>query len=152
LLEDQHLALRGVFRLVDDDQLGHMRLQSAVPRFSACEGPLEHLGPELGADTDSVLRDVLRLSCTDLEGLRQLRHLNGGPYPAYRSSEQPRGAAAWRLRGASGARSRPACRAPSAIKSRPAGFATGLSAVHDALARKASRFWRVMIRRRPTLR
>ena len=59
LLGDPQLRARGVYPSVPDQELGSMRVQAPVPRFSATPGTVTHLGPPLGADNAEVYRQLL---------------------------------------------------------------------------------------------
>jgi crotonobetainyl-CoA:carnitine CoA-transferase CaiB-like acyl-CoA transferase len=69
LIDDpQYQALNSVISLPDED-LGTVRMQNLPFRMSAGAGAVKHGGRRLGQDTDSVLRDVLGMSETDLQSL-----------------------------------------------------------------------------------
>ncbi|WP_172832422.1 CaiB/BaiF CoA transferase family protein [Mycobacterium asiaticum] len=72
LLADEHLKHREVFVVIDDDELGPMTVQAAVPRFSSVPARLEHLGPRLGEHNAAVYKDLLGLSQTDIDTLRTM--------------------------------------------------------------------------------
>jgi crotonobetainyl-CoA:carnitine CoA-transferase CaiB-like acyl-CoA transferase len=61
LLDDPQLQARGIYPSVADPELGSMRIQAPVPRFSATPGTVTRLGPPLGADNAEVYRDLLGL-------------------------------------------------------------------------------------------
>ena len=61
LLDDPQLRARGVYQPVDDPDLGSMRVQAPVPRFSATPGTVTHLGPRLGEHNAEVYRELLGL-------------------------------------------------------------------------------------------
>jgi FMN-dependent oxidoreductase (nitrilotriacetate monooxygenase family) len=69
LLADPHLAARGTFVTMDDDQLGAVRVQSPTTRLSATPGRIDHLGPPVGAHNHEVWTDLVGLSADDLERL-----------------------------------------------------------------------------------
>ena len=71
LLADPQLRARNVYRTMADPELGRMTVQAPVPRLSATPGRLDHLGPALGQHTDEVLGELLDLSDTDLNFLRE---------------------------------------------------------------------------------
>ncbi|GAA2849804.1 CoA transferase [Pseudonocardia halophobica] len=62
LLADPQLQARGVFPQVADPDLGAMRVQAPVPRFSATPGGIDHLGPGLGEHNDEIYGGLLGLS------------------------------------------------------------------------------------------
>ena len=70
---DPQVAAREAIVTVDDDELGPVRMQGVVPRFSRTPGRVVRAGPALGENNDDVYRDVLGLSPADIEGLRARR-------------------------------------------------------------------------------
>lgn len=58
LLEDPHVRARGSFEAFDDPVLGTLRIPAVTARFSRTPGRVRHLGPDLGADTDELLREI----------------------------------------------------------------------------------------------
>ena len=70
---DPQVAAREAIVTVDDDELGPVRMQGVVPRFSRTPGRVVRAGPALGENNDDVYRDVLGLSPADIEGLRTRR-------------------------------------------------------------------------------
>ncbi|MEV0685373.1 CoA transferase [Nocardia sp. NPDC050378] len=71
LVQDEQLRHREVFVPVDDDELGTMTVQAPVPRFSAAQGRVAHLGPRLGAHNTEVYGELLGLSGDDIDDLRR---------------------------------------------------------------------------------
>jgi crotonobetainyl-CoA:carnitine CoA-transferase CaiB-like acyl-CoA transferase len=69
LMADPHLQARGVYPALPDPDLGSMRVQGPVPRFSATPGRVEHLGAPLGAHNDEVYRGLLGLDEPTLQAL-----------------------------------------------------------------------------------
>jgi crotonobetainyl-CoA:carnitine CoA-transferase CaiB-like acyl-CoA transferase len=59
LLADEHLRARGFFVHVDDPDLGAVTVQAPVAQMSATPARIDHLGRALGADNDSVYRELL---------------------------------------------------------------------------------------------
>ncbi|MEU4657410.1 CoA transferase [Streptomyces sp. NPDC023723] len=70
-LEDPQLRARNVYPAVPDPELGSMRVQAPVPRFSTTPGRIEHLGPTLGEHNDEVYGDLLGLDGDRLGALRE---------------------------------------------------------------------------------
>jgi crotonobetainyl-CoA:carnitine CoA-transferase CaiB-like acyl-CoA transferase len=70
LLADPQLAARNVYPAYPDPDVGQMRVQAPVPRFSETPGEVRHLGPALGEHTEEVYRRLLGL---DDERLAELR-------------------------------------------------------------------------------
>ena len=61
LLADPQMQARGVYAAHPDPDLGSMRIQGPVPRFSGTPGRVEHLGPALGEHNDEIYLDLLGL-------------------------------------------------------------------------------------------
>jgi crotonobetainyl-CoA:carnitine CoA-transferase CaiB-like acyl-CoA transferase len=61
LLNDPQLQARGIYPSVGDQELGSMRVQAPVPRFSVTPGTVTHLGPRLGEHNAEVYRELLGL-------------------------------------------------------------------------------------------
>ena len=71
LLGDTQLRARGIYQPVDDPELGSMRIQGPVPRFSATPGTVSHLGPPLGEHNAEVYGELLGLDGGRLAELRE---------------------------------------------------------------------------------
>jgi crotonobetainyl-CoA:carnitine CoA-transferase CaiB-like acyl-CoA transferase len=59
IYRDPQFAARGMLQQVPHPTLGHTTQAGIVPRLSATPGRIRHTGPDLGADTAAVRRDVL---------------------------------------------------------------------------------------------
>jgi crotonobetainyl-CoA:carnitine CoA-transferase CaiB-like acyl-CoA transferase len=70
---DPHVAAREAIVTVDDDELGPVRMQGVVPRFSRTPGRVARAGPALGENNDDVYANLLGLSPADIAGLRERR-------------------------------------------------------------------------------
>lgn len=71
IFADPHFAARDTIVRVAQDDIGPVAVPAPLPRLSATPGRIDHLGPRLGADTDTVLRDVLKMTEETLTDLRQ---------------------------------------------------------------------------------
>ena len=71
LMQDPHIQARGTFLSVPDDDLESVRVQAPVARMSQTPGVVRHLGRGVGADNDEVLGEMLGLTSTDLQVLRE---------------------------------------------------------------------------------
>ncbi|MCE3556359.1 CoA transferase [Pseudonocardia sp. RS11V-5] len=71
LLADPQLQARGVFPRMPDPDLGTMRVQAPVPRFSVTPGGIDHLGPGIGEHNDEVYGELLGLSAERRAALRE---------------------------------------------------------------------------------
>jgi crotonobetainyl-CoA:carnitine CoA-transferase CaiB-like acyl-CoA transferase len=69
LLADPQMQARGVFPRIPDPDLGSMRVQAPVPRFSATPGRIDHLGPGIGEHNDEVYGGLLGLSADERDRL-----------------------------------------------------------------------------------
>jgi crotonobetainyl-CoA:carnitine CoA-transferase CaiB-like acyl-CoA transferase len=70
---DPHVKAREAIVAVDDGELGTVRMQGVVPRFSRTPGKVARAAPALGEHNDAVYRDLLGLSPAEIEGLRERR-------------------------------------------------------------------------------
>jgi crotonobetainyl-CoA:carnitine CoA-transferase CaiB-like acyl-CoA transferase len=71
LLDDPQLQARNVYPSIEDPELGSMRVQGPVPRFSATSGRITHLGPRLGEHNAEVYGELLGLDNGRLAELRE---------------------------------------------------------------------------------
>lgn len=71
LLADPHLQARGVYPSLPDAELGSMRVQGPVPRFSVTPGRIDHLGPALGEHNDEIYGGLLGLAADQRRELRE---------------------------------------------------------------------------------
>jgi crotonobetainyl-CoA:carnitine CoA-transferase CaiB-like acyl-CoA transferase len=71
LLNDPQLRARDAYPSIPDAELGSMRVQAPVPRFSATPGRVAHLGPRLGEHNTEVYGELLGLDTEGLQGLRE---------------------------------------------------------------------------------
>jgi len=69
LVADEQLQHRGVFVSVDDRELGAMKVQAPVPKFSESPGRVEHLGPALGQHNAEVYGEILGLTASEIDDL-----------------------------------------------------------------------------------
>jgi len=69
LVADEQLQHRGVFVTVDDRELGAMKVQAPVPKFSESPGRVEHLGPALGEHNAEVYGEILGLTTSEIDEL-----------------------------------------------------------------------------------
>lgn len=71
MLEDAHMRERGSLVEVETEGYGPVTMQSAFPVFSETPGGVRWAGRSLGADTESVLMEVLQLSVERVAELRR---------------------------------------------------------------------------------
>ena len=70
MIEDPHFTAREAIISVPHPVFGQVRMQNAFPKLSATPGKVRWPGPDLGAHTDEVLKDVAGLSVEAIAGLR----------------------------------------------------------------------------------
>jgi crotonobetainyl-CoA:carnitine CoA-transferase CaiB-like acyl-CoA transferase len=76
LASDEHLLQRGFFPQVEHPEVGH-RLHTGIPwTMSGTPCNVQRAAPLFGADTESVLRNVLELSDAEIKRLRDSGALN----------------------------------------------------------------------------
>ncbi len=71
IFEDEHFIARGNLAHIVDDELGDVVVPGVVPTLSATPGRIDNLGPTLGNATDQVMRELLGMTATELQRLRQ---------------------------------------------------------------------------------
>lgn len=69
---DPHFKARQAIVTIADPELGDIRMQGVVPRFSATPGSVKRAGPPVGADND-VIYGALGLASDDIRRLRSAR-------------------------------------------------------------------------------
>jgi crotonobetainyl-CoA:carnitine CoA-transferase CaiB-like acyl-CoA transferase len=67
---DPHFQARETIVAVPDAELGSLRMQNVVPRFSRTPGAIARTGPALGADNDEIYGDWLGLAPAEIARLR----------------------------------------------------------------------------------
>jgi crotonobetainyl-CoA:carnitine CoA-transferase CaiB-like acyl-CoA transferase len=70
LLADEHLLARGTFPVIDDPDLGPVRVQAPVAQLTETPGGIVHLGQALGAENDAVYGELLGLGADRIAELR----------------------------------------------------------------------------------
>jgi crotonobetainyl-CoA:carnitine CoA-transferase CaiB-like acyl-CoA transferase len=58
IYQDPHYAARDMIVRVPHPQLGHTSQVGIVPKLSRTPGSIRSTGPDIGADTDQVLREL----------------------------------------------------------------------------------------------
>ena len=71
LFDDPHVRATDMIVPVADPELGELRMQGVVPRFSRTPGAVHRSGPALGADNDEVYGGRLGLSADEIAALRE---------------------------------------------------------------------------------
>lgn len=72
VVADPHFRDRDAVCLVEDPELGEIVMQGVFPRLSRTPGAIRWPGRGLGADTDSVLEDIAKLTPARIDELRKL--------------------------------------------------------------------------------
>jgi len=67
---DPHYAARGAIEAVPHPDLGSLRMPAPQPRLSGTPAPPIRRAPDLGADTDDILHELLGLAPEALQALR----------------------------------------------------------------------------------
>ena len=70
ILADAHYAARGAIATLEHPAIGMLKLPAIQPRFSSGPAPAMRPAPALGADTDAVLRDLLKMPADEIAALR----------------------------------------------------------------------------------
>lgn len=72
VFDDPQVQARDAIVSVADEQLGPLRMQGVVPKFSCTPGSVEHAGPALGEHNRQIYHDLLGLTEPEMERLRGL--------------------------------------------------------------------------------
>jgi succinyl-CoA---D-citramalate CoA-transferase len=71
MLSDEQYAARQNIVTVEDPEIGPFPMQNVVPRLSETPGEVRWTGPQLGQHNDEVFTELLGISKSDLDGLRE---------------------------------------------------------------------------------
>ena len=71
LAADPHVQARGSLQVVEDEELGAVRLVSPAPRLQGTPGHTRHLGADLGAHNAEVYSEWIALGAEELADLRE---------------------------------------------------------------------------------
>ncbi|WP_091852813.1 CaiB/BaiF CoA-transferase family protein [Candidatus Aquiluna sp. UB-MaderosW2red] len=71
ILTDPHVQERAAVAWVPAQGIGVVPMPAPMPRLSRTPGAIVHAGPDLGADTDSVLSRILHLDPHEIAALRK---------------------------------------------------------------------------------
>lgn len=70
IFKDPHYAARGNIAFIEDPRAGEIAVPAPVPRLTATPGRIDHLGPALGADTETIYARLLDIGPEELATLR----------------------------------------------------------------------------------
>jgi formyl-CoA transferase len=70
ILTDNHFAARDMILWRQNTNGTELPMNGVVPKFSRTPGAIDHIGPSLGADTDTVLTTLAGVSPDELTTLR----------------------------------------------------------------------------------
>lgn len=70
MMRDSHYRAREDIIEIMDAELGPVRMQGIIPKFSRTPGSVKWAGPRLGEHNNEILGDLLRLSDGDLDSLK----------------------------------------------------------------------------------
>jgi len=71
IFEEEQFWVRDTLMRVPDERIGDLAVQGTIPKLSDTPGSIEHLGREMGHDTESVLTSLGGVSATELDALRK---------------------------------------------------------------------------------
>jgi len=69
MLKDPHFIARESIVRIPDPKRGEIAMQNVFPRLSATPGEVRHVGPELGADSATVLANWLGMTAAEVASL-----------------------------------------------------------------------------------
>lgn len=70
LVEDPHFRARNVVVSIDDQDLGHVRMQAPTPRLSRTPGQIKFTGPHLGQHNREIYVDFLGMTEQEVDALK----------------------------------------------------------------------------------
>lgn len=70
IFEDPQFKSRENIIEIDHPRLGKIKMPGVVPKFSETPGSVRNVGPDLGGDTDHILKDLIGLSDEEIALLR----------------------------------------------------------------------------------
>jgi len=82
IFEDPHFREREMLVPAPDDDLGQVTLAGIVPKMSRTPGRIRWSGHRLGQDTRAVLRDIARLTDSDIDALEARGIVSCDPHGA----------------------------------------------------------------------
>jgi crotonobetainyl-CoA:carnitine CoA-transferase CaiB-like acyl-CoA transferase len=71
IFKDPQYAARGSILEFADERVGELSIPNVVPKLSESPGRVNWLGPPLGAHTDEILRNLIRLDDSEIRKLRE---------------------------------------------------------------------------------
>jgi crotonobetainyl-CoA:carnitine CoA-transferase CaiB-like acyl-CoA transferase len=71
IFKDPQYAARGSILEFTDKRVGALSIPNVVPKLSESPGQVNWLGPPLGAHTDEILRNLIRLDNSEIRELRE---------------------------------------------------------------------------------
>jgi crotonobetainyl-CoA:carnitine CoA-transferase CaiB-like acyl-CoA transferase len=71
IFKDPQYAARGSILEFTDERVGALSIPNVVPKLSESPGKVKWLGPPLGAHTDEILRNLIRLDNSEIRELRE---------------------------------------------------------------------------------
>ncbi|HTX03220.1 MAG TPA: CoA transferase [Candidatus Acidoferrales bacterium] len=71
IFEDPHFRAREALISVNDDELGPVRMQGVIPKFTDSPGIVKNAAPTLGAHTREILSTLLSLSDKEIDELER---------------------------------------------------------------------------------
>jgi crotonobetainyl-CoA:carnitine CoA-transferase CaiB-like acyl-CoA transferase len=78
IFNDPHIKARKTITAVDDEELGQVRMQNVVGKFSRTPGAIRHAGPQVGQHNREILVNMLGYSEEELAALNIKVDLNTG--------------------------------------------------------------------------
>lgn len=71
IFQDEHYKARENIVEIEHPRLGTIKMPGIVPKFSETPGSIRNIGPDLGGDTDEVLKSIIDLSNEEITYLRE---------------------------------------------------------------------------------
>lgn len=71
IFEDEHYKARENIVEIEHPRLGKVKMPGIVPKFSETPGSIRNVGPDLGADTNAILKDLAGLTDQEIQSLKE---------------------------------------------------------------------------------
>jgi len=71
IFNDEHFKARENIIEMEHPRLGKVKMPGIVPKFSETPGSVRKVGPDLGADNDDILKELIELSDEEIQALKE---------------------------------------------------------------------------------
>ncbi|AOV07425.1 CaiB/BaiF CoA transferase family protein [Sporosarcina ureilytica] len=71
IFKDEHFKARENIVQIEHPRLGKLKMPGVIPKFSKTPGSIRNIGPDLGADNDDILKNLINLSDEEIRLLKE---------------------------------------------------------------------------------